>query len=374
MFTAPRFDFLIVYKRGTEMHLADALSWAPGPPVTGSSKSFVEYGDIATGNSKNAIKCLRGPKSCLWPRSRDGNVYIPYTLDTYFTKEHQKIIYNAMQEFDDLTCIKFVYRRHQINYIKIIAGDGCWSNIGYNGRIQVTSLQRYGCTIRGIIQHELLHTIGFNHEQNRSDRDTYVTILLDKVIEEARYNFIKLNTNNLGMPYDYNSVMHYGRYAFSKDGQSSTIVPKPDPQTTIGQRFGMSTLDINKVNKLYHCSKLIYDGDNSLSHVLDGPNCGAENPAVISSGAALLVEFFTSRSQRAQGFSANFQFGNTLIHTCPAIHSAAPSPVHSPAAQQEVRSRLSSRSAAPSPANSPAAEHEARSRLGSGFPTEPEIT
>lgn len=90
----------------------------------GSSKSFVEYGDIATGNSKNAIKCLRGPKSCLWPRSRDGNVYIPYTLDTYFTKEQQKTIYDAMQEFDDLTCIKFIYRRHQMNYIKIIAGDG----------------------------------------------------------------------------------------------------------------------------------------------------------------------------------------------------------------------------------------------------------
>ncbi|XP_051885671.1 astacin-like metalloendopeptidase [Pristis pectinata] len=219
------------------------------------SKADIKYGDIATGNSKNALKCLHGPRSCLWPRRRSGIVYIPYTLDRAFSKSQQTLIHNAMQEFDILTCIKFVYRQHQRDYIKIISGNGCWSNVGYNRRVQIISLQKNGCITRGVVQHELLHTIGFNHEQSRSDRDEYVTILINNIAKEARYNFVKLNTNNLGTPYDYTSVMHYGRYAFSKDGKSRTIVPKPDPNIHIGQRYGMSTLDVAKVNKLYKCSK-----------------------------------------------------------------------------------------------------------------------
>ncbi|XP_055505767.1 astacin-like metalloendopeptidase isoform X2 [Leucoraja erinacea] len=354
---------------GTAMALTlMSTSWSSSVMVNSSTTQTLQ-GLFLAQNINPDIYEFQGNLQRKIPDSNEVDIFTKIAeINKRLAKEQQKTIYDAMQEFDDLTCIKFIYRRHQMNYIKIIAGDGCWSNIGYNRRIQVTSLQRYGCTIRGIIQHELLHTIGFNHEQNRSDRDTYVTILFDKIIKEARYNFLKLNTNNLGMPYDYNSVMHYGRYAFSKDGQSSTIVPKPDSQAVIGQRFGLSTLDVNKVNKLYNCNKcggllmedngllnspgfpqlypnnlnckwlirtpdysnqiflqfttfqveqftncysdhvVIYDGDNSLSHVLDGPNCGAENPAVISSGAALLVEFFTSRSQRAQGFSAKFEF------------------------------------------------------------------
>lgn len=40
---------------------------------------------------------------------------------------------------------------------------------------------RRGCIYKGIIQHELLHALGFNHEQTRSDRDQHVRILLENV-------------------------------------------------------------------------------------------------------------------------------------------------------------------------------------------------
>ena len=33
-----------------------------------------------------------------------------------------------------------------------------------------------------MIEHELLHALGFYHEQSRTDRDDYVDILLDEVI------------------------------------------------------------------------------------------------------------------------------------------------------------------------------------------------
>ena len=57
----------------------------------------------------------------------------------------------------------------------------------------------------------------------------------------------------LGLPYDYDSVMHYSRRAFSKDRRSlDTIVPK-DPNARIGQRDGLSKVDVQQLKSLYEC-------------------------------------------------------------------------------------------------------------------------
>jgi hypothetical protein len=40
------------------------------------------------------------------------------------------------------------------------------------------------------------------------------------------------------------SLMHYGRYAFSKDYRSPTIIPR-NPAANIGQRRGFSEVNFN---------------------------------------------------------------------------------------------------------------------------------
>ena len=54
--------------------------------------------------------------------------------------------------------------------------------VGARSAKQRLSLGR-GCVWEKTIVHELMHALGFWHEQNRPDRDKYIRINLDNVAE-----------------------------------------------------------------------------------------------------------------------------------------------------------------------------------------------
>ncbi|XP_035537981.1 low choriolytic enzyme-like [Morone saxatilis] len=213
---------------------------------------LVMFGDIAMPTGlQNADPCTA--RGCLWPKATDGNVYVPFLISTQFSQRERDTIIQGLQSFAESTCIRFTSRSRQRDFVDIQSRSGCYSFVGRRGSGQVVSLSRQGCVFPQIIQHELLHALGFNHEQTRSDRDEHVRILLQNVIPGMEHNFRKIQTRNLGTPYDYNSVMHYGRFAFSSN-REPTIIPIPDGNVAIGRATQMSPIDILRVNRLYGCN------------------------------------------------------------------------------------------------------------------------
>uniref|UniRef100_A0A8D3EFV1 Metalloendopeptidase n=1 Tax=Scophthalmus maximus TaxID=52904 RepID=A0A8D3EFV1_SCOMX len=185
----------------------------------GPIENHLTEGDVFVSATRSANICT----DCRWPKS-SGLVQVPYTLSDSFSSSDKVTIEKAIEEFHLSTCVRFVPRILQTSYVSIVKGEGCFSEVGRTGSPQTLSLGA-GCINNGIIQHELLHALGFWHEQNRSDRDIYVEIHSDNIED--------------------------GRQDFSKNGRE-TITPIIST-AAIGQRVGMTENDILKVNKLYSC-------------------------------------------------------------------------------------------------------------------------
>lgn len=190
-----------------------------------------------------------------WP---DG--IIPYMLSPYFNTVQVAVIMDAMNDYHKHTCIRFIpYKGEQSDYIRITAGrTGCWSSVGRIGGRQDLNLQVPGCvTLKGTVIHELMHAVGFLHEQSRFERDHYVKINWKNIKKGYSSNFNKAEKDEsdaFGVSYDYGSIMHYSKNAFSSNG-APTIEPLIKSVTNLGQREGFSNRDIQKLQRMYKCHK-----------------------------------------------------------------------------------------------------------------------
>uniref|UniRef100_A0A3Q2DGZ0 Metalloendopeptidase n=1 Tax=Cyprinodon variegatus TaxID=28743 RepID=A0A3Q2DGZ0_CYPVA len=172
------------------------------------------------------------------------------------------VILKAFEQYRLKTCIDFKPWSGEENYISIFKGSGCFSSVG-NRKVGKQRLSiGTNCDRIATIEHEFLHALGFWHEQSRSDRDDYVRIMWDRISEGKEHNFNTYNDNissSLGVPYDYNSMMHYSKNAF-RNGSEPTIVTKiPAFSDVIGQRMEFSDSDLLKLNRLYKCSSTFLD-------------------------------------------------------------------------------------------------------------------
>ncbi|CAJ1062651.1 meprin A subunit beta-like [Xyrichtys novacula] len=190
----------------------------------------------------------------LWPSP------VPYVLDSSLDANAKGVILKAFDQFRLKSCIDFRERDSEDYYINAKKLDGCFS---YIGRViaggQDLSIGQY-CDEISTIEHEYLHALGFNHEQSRYDRDDHVTIIYKNILQGFESNFDKASkaesTTN-GLRYDYDSVMHYGKDAFSNGNGSTIITIDPKFQDVIGQRLQMSPTDVQELNLRYQCNSTI---------------------------------------------------------------------------------------------------------------------
>ncbi|XP_075825350.1 meprin A subunit beta-like isoform X1 [Microtus pennsylvanicus] len=186
-----------------------------------------------------------------WPHT------IPYVLDDSLDMNAKGVILNAFERYRLKTCIDFKPWSGEANYISVFKGSGCWSSVGnrHVGKQELSIGEN--CDRIATVQHEFLHALGFWHEQSRSDRDDYVTIVWDRILSGREHNFNIYDdsvSDSLNVPYDYTSVMHYSKTAF-QNGTEPTIVTRiSDFENVIGQRMDFSDYDLLKLNHLYNCS------------------------------------------------------------------------------------------------------------------------
>ncbi|KAK8763939.1 hypothetical protein V5799_033454 [Amblyomma americanum] len=208
-------------------------------------------GDIIRSESRSHDRNAVTEKDELWPRS-----IVPYVITDKLRRSTKKIR-QAMDEIESHTCLRFVPRKKHRNYISIMRGDGCYSYIGRQGGAQNVSLGS-GCLYRGLILHELMHAIGFDHEHSRSDRDEYIDVFLENAEPENREQFDKLAPweNRLLVPFDKNSVMLYGSKTFAREPRLNTMLDKNGRQLKeVYDKPGMSRSDVRRIKLLYGCKK-----------------------------------------------------------------------------------------------------------------------
>uniref|UniRef100_A0A182JVY0 Metalloendopeptidase n=1 Tax=Anopheles christyi TaxID=43041 RepID=A0A182JVY0_9DIPT len=208
-----------------------------------------------------------------WP-----NGVVPFVISGNFDAKGMQLIEQAINEYHTKTCIRFVPRMGEKNYVSFeSSSSGCWSSVGMIGGKQAVNLQIPGCTtLVGTAIHEMMHALGFLHEQNREDRDDWVRIRYENIKTGTSNNFEKAkkgSTNSFGVSYDYGSIMHYSSNAFSTNG-NPTIEAKRAGGNRMGQRSGFSNSDLVKMNAMYGCKGTSSTGTGTSS----GANTQTQRP------------------------------------------------------------------------------------------------
>lgn len=196
---------------------------------------------------------------------------IPYSFDPSLPFNKVVAITTAIDDWNNTstafgTPIKWQQVYNASNRVQFTAetdAGACGSSfIGMQGGVQPLKIGDGGCLTTGVLEHEMLHAAGVEHEQQRCDRDTFITVIADQYIRpERRSQFAKYCdvAHQTKTNFDYESLMLYGpTREYSVSGTTPVIsVPVFAPSgsdgapSRFGQRDGFSFDDINGLRQYY---------------------------------------------------------------------------------------------------------------------------
>lgn len=205
------------------------------PQVDSSGRRFYAVDDMRFAADAVERDAAFGGNS--WP---GGVVYYQFAASVSIS--HRATWRQAAAAWQAVAGVSFVESTGSGSYVLVKDSDGNSSYVGMIGGPQ--DMEIFNWNYLYVIVHEIGHALGLEHEHSRSDRDSYVNIFYANIESGQAGNFSRSTTVNYGS-YDFDSVMHYYRTAFSQNGEN-TIEPKPAYTSylnTMGQRDHLSPQD-----------------------------------------------------------------------------------------------------------------------------------
>ena len=189
---------------------------------------------------------------------------IPYEINAGDIPEdspERAEIDDAIETVNQRTNLTLVPRSNEDDFVEFMhSPDECHSLVGRRGgRQPIACASDLSGFDSNSLVHEILHAAGFYHEQQRSDREEFITIDFENIISDSKHNFEKKicphrpfcleDADDLG-DYDLASIMHYDRRAFAKDPSKDTITPVDSSVTIVGGST-LSSKDITSISTMY---------------------------------------------------------------------------------------------------------------------------
>ncbi len=224
---------------------------------------YVYQGDIVI--QKSASRSFLSSGANLWNCG-----IIPYTLENLSSEQNDNV-QEAILQINENTALLLrprksgdddfiTIRNCESNNCDVICGQ---SSVGRQGGQQFIEYVE-GC-IWGTLAHEILHAAGFLHEQSRPDRDNFVRINTQNILPGFETQFATESGTIFGN-YDYESIMHYGSTAFSRNGNATISVLNGDG-TVIGQRTYISEHDAAGTRQVYPCGTEVISNDECINAI-----------------------------------------------------------------------------------------------------------
>jgi len=121
-------------------------------------------------HSGDTEKLVFGSKT----RGRWPNARVPYQIESSIDSKTRASIMKAIEQYHKHTCLRFHRRNSERSYVSFYRGNGCHSPVGMNSNGPNRISLGPGCDAVGTALHEIGHSMGFFHEQNRPDRNSYI--------------------------------------------------------------------------------------------------------------------------------------------------------------------------------------------------------